>query len=130
LYAAEVEVYLEPYDERGFCRLHIALRNTSGARQGFSDFRISWQAVGAKLPELQLRHNAMRPGMLRSTSANLALKCRQIESMRIDSATWELFEGWDNESPARVRIDGADATDWTFEFNKQLGVWAGSRKTG
>jgi len=130
LYAAEVEVYLEPYDDRGRCRLHIALRNISGARQGFSSFRISWEVDGANLPDTELRHNAMRVGMLRSASASLPLPCDQVEQMRIESALWELFEGWDNENPQKVRIGGADATDWNFAYSDDLKVWVGTRTTG
>lgn len=128
-YAAEVEAYLEPFDDQNFCRLHVALRNTSGVRQGFSDFQISWEADGQKLPDTRLQHNTMRVGMLRNASADLPLKCLQIKQMRVSSAVWELFEGWDNENPRRVRIEGADATTWTFAYSEALEVWVGTRET-
>ena len=130
LYAAELEVYLEPFDERDLCRLHVALRNTSGVRQGFSSFRIVPQANGSQLPELELRHNAMRVGMLRSARADLPLPCAEVDSLRIESATWEVFEGWDNPVPKEVRIDGADETDWNFDFDQERSVWVGERITG
>jgi len=127
-YAGDTDVYLEPYDDLKLCRLHIALRNTSGERQGYSEFLISWELDGPDLPNTRLRHNAMRPGMLRSASENLPVRCARIESMRIESAIWELFEGWDNDNPQKGRIDGADATDWQFDWNEELGVWSGVRR--
>ena len=125
-YAGELQVYLEPYDERNYCRLHVALRNVSGTRQGFSEFLISWEVDGAELADTALRHNAMRDGMLRSASTNLPVKCSQVERMRIESAVWELFEGWDRPGAQKVLIAGADATDWRFDFDQELGTWVGS----
>ncbi len=128
LYTGELDVYLEPYDDKGACSITIGLRNTSGVRQGEARLQLAWlNAQGAVLADQSLRMDGLLPGRYDAKNLALPLKCERVSRLQVRSAEWTLFEGWDDPQPVVVPIEGAHATEWRLAWDATLGVFVGKR---
>lgn len=127
-YTGELEVFLEPFDEKGSCSVTIALRNLSKVRQGDANLKLAWfDASGALIAEPSLQMDGLLDGRVDAKNLALPVRCRQVERLAVRSAKWVLFEGWDAPKRTIVRIDGVEGGEWQMGWNAEMGLFVGSR---
>jgi hypothetical protein len=126
IYSGQLDVYLEPCDEKGVCSITIGLRNTSGARQGDANIELTWfDADGSLLAEQPLRMDGLLDGRYDAKNQALPVPCRQVGRLLVRKADWNLFESWDIPTGSVVRIDGVEGTEWQFRWDEGGGLFVG-----
>lgn len=131
IYSGQLDVYLEPYDDKGKCSITIGLRNASGARQADANLKLAWfDSAGAVLAEQMLRMDGLLDGRYDAKNLALPVLCRQVARLAVRKAEWNLFEGWDTPAKSIVRIDGVEGTEWQFLWDEEYGLYAGRIQGG
>jgi len=130
-YSGQLDVYLQPFDDKGACSITIGLRNASGARQGDANLKLAWfDAAGAVLAEQPLRMDGLLDGRYDAKNLALPVPCRQVSRLTVRRAEWNLFEGWDTPARVVVRIDGVEGTEWQIVWDEENGLFVGRIQAG
>ena len=125
-YAGQLDVYLEPFDDKGACSITIGLRNASGARQGDANLKLAWfDPAGALLAEQTLRMDGLLEGRYDAKNLALPVPCRQVDRLAVRKAEWNLFEGWDTPARSVVRIDGVEGAEWQIVWDEEARLFVG-----
>lgn len=128
-YAGELEVYLQPFDEKGLCSVTIGLRNVSGSRQGDANLSLAWFDAGGKsLGEQALRMDELRPERTDGKNLTLQARCKEVSRLIVRTAEWNLFEGWDTPARSVVRIDRVEGSEWQFSWDAENFLFVGTRR--
>jgi hypothetical protein len=126
IYSGQLEVYLEPFDDKGVCSITIGLRNVAGARQNDANLKLAWfDSAGDLIAEQALRMDPLLVGRTDGKNLALPVRCRQIGQLTVRRAEWDLFEGWGTPAQSVVRIDGVEGTEWAFVWDEQNGLFVG-----
>jgi hypothetical protein len=131
LYSGQLDVYLEPFDDKGRCSITIGLRNVSGARQGDANLKLAWfDAADALIAEQALRMDGLLDGRYDAKNVALPVPCRQVGRLAVRKAEWNLFEGWDAPARSVVRIDGVEGTGWQILWDEESSLFVGHIQGG
>lgn len=126
IYSGQLDVYLEPFDDKGSCSITIGLRNTSGARQGDANLELAWfDASNGLLAEQALRMDGLLDGRYDAKNLALLVPCRQVARLVVGNAEWNLFEGWDTPARSVVRIDGVEDSEWQILWDEETRLYVG-----
>lgn len=126
IYSGQIDVYLEPFDDKGSCSITIGLRNSSGVRQGDAHLQLAWFASsGAAIAEQGLRMDGLLDGRYDAKNLALPVPCREVGKLVVRKAEWDLFEGWDAPVRSVVRIDGVEGTEWELAWDEATGLFVG-----
>jgi hypothetical protein len=126
-YRGGLDVFLEPNDPQGVCSVTIGLRNESGARQGEAWLKLAWfDPAGTLLADQSLRMDPLDVGRYDAKNLALPVSCDRVDRMRVRSAEWTLFQGWDALERTIVRIDAVEGSEWRMRWDAQIGLFVGA----
>jgi len=128
-YQGQLDVYLQPYDDKEACSITVGLRNSSGVRQGDANLELAWfSSAGAAIAEQTLRMDGLLEGRYDAKNLALRVRCREVARLAVRRAEWDLFDGWDSPARSVVRIDGVENTEWEFAWDDEIDLFVGRRK--
>jgi hypothetical protein len=131
VYTGQLDVHLEPFDDKGSCSITVGLRNSSGVRQGEANLQLAWiGSSGSLIAEQGLRMDGLLDGRYDAKNLALPVSCREVGRLVVRRAEWNLFDGWDTPARAVVRIEGAEGTEWEFGWDAQNSLFVGRRIGG
>ncbi len=126
IYSGQLDVHLQPYDDKGVCSINIGLRNASGVRQGDANLRLAWfDRAGDLIAENALRLDGLLDGRYDAKQLTLPVLCQKVGRLAVRRAEWDVFEGWDKPVSSVVRIHGVEDTEWAFDWDDQNGLFVG-----
>ena len=131
IYTGQIDVYLEPFDDKRSCSITIGLRNSSGVRQGDANLRLDWlDSSGALIAGQSVGMDGLLDGRYDAKNLALPVRCREVGKLVVRRAEWDLFDGWASTSRPVVRIDGVEGTEWRMAWDEATGLFVGQREGG
>jgi len=109
------------------CFATISLRNRSDIRKGPAKIVLRWIAREyVFIAETSIYLDPIRIGRLDAKNVPLAdLECSAINLVEVTSAHWAEFLPWKEGELIWRPIDGAEATEWHFNWKPELDAFAG-----